>query len=110
MKEKIIELLNKYSILRRVWIEDDESMVATRPYSKDELAESIDSLYRSEIDKTEKEIASLRQQLEKLDQCKNIIAKVKEANTPDKRSFEEAEKDKAYLNECIAKAEPIKTE
>ena len=33
-------------------------------------------------DRLQIEIASLRQQLEKLDQCKNIIAKVKEANTP----------------------------
>ena len=39
-------------------------------------------------------------------QAENIITKVKEANTPDKRTFEEAEADKAYLNGCIAKAEP----
>jgi DNA repair exonuclease SbcCD ATPase subunit len=53
-----------------------------------------------------KELAVLKRQLKKLNQCKNIIEKVKEAWTPDKRSFEEAEKDKAYLNECIEKATP----
>jgi rubrerythrin len=39
----------------------------------------------------EKELAALRQQIEKVEQCKNILEKVKEAWTPDKRSFEEAE-------------------
>ena len=47
-----------------------------------------------------KKIADLQQQLAKLDQCKNIIAEVKEAWTPDKRSFEEVEKEKQIQNDC----------
>ena len=62
--------------------------------------------YTYESERLKYYILSLRRQLEKFDQCKNILEKVKEANTPDKRTFEEAEADKAYLNECIAKAEP----
>lgn len=44
----------------------------------------------------------------KLIQCKNIIAKVKEANTPDKRSFEEAEADKAEIRGEDKKCENCK--
>jgi len=44
------------------------------------------------------------------DKCHAIYEKVKEAWTPDKRSFEQAEKnpefDKAYLDDCIEKATP----
>jgi hypothetical protein len=43
---------------------------------------------------SESNIDFIADEIVKLFQCKNIIAKVKEANTPDKRSFEEAEKDK----------------
>jgi DNA repair exonuclease SbcCD ATPase subunit len=56
--------------------------------------------------RTLKMIENLIDEIEKHNQCDVILEKVKEAWTPDKRSFEEAEKDKAYLNECIEKATP----
>jgi hypothetical protein len=49
----------------------------------------------------EKYAMALDEFIVKLIQCKNIISKVKEANTFDKRSFEEAEADKAGINELI---------
>jgi hypothetical protein len=51
------------------------------------------------------ELFTLKSQLQE-QKCHNIYDKVKESNTPDKRTFEEAEQDKQYLNECIEKAEP----
>jgi hypothetical protein len=57
-----------------------------------------------------KELSALIE-AEKIDQCHAIYKAVKEANTPDKRTFEEAEKeppvyDENYLLECIEKARP----
>jgi hypothetical protein len=49
---------------------------------------------------SESNIDFIADEIVKLFQCKNIIAEVKEAWTPDKRSFEEVEKEKQIQNDC----------
>jgi hypothetical protein len=51
----------------------------------------IPSFLRQLVNKKEIELIELKQQLAECDQCEHILEKVKEAWTPDKRTFEEAE-------------------
>ena len=144
MKEQIIALISKIGT-QVGWTENGWEKV----YTKEDCADEIDKLIQDDIDLAYcagvfntggidvlgKELERLKhigrkphQIFQRYKQATNIIEKVKETNTPDKRSFEEAEATKRIMKGCLSckydkehidpccecwdydKWEPIKTE